>query len=337
MKKSQNEAAWQKNPNEDLTIESSDYIPPKAYEILVKNHAVSVNPADWILQEQPFEGMKCPMILGNDVAGEIVEVGAAVSDFKVGDRVIGQAFGCWEGIPSRSGFQAFTLLDSHMATTIPANMPYQNAVVIPLGLSTAACGLFENDHLALNLPSINAVSTGETVLIWGGSSSVGCNAIQLAVAAGYDVCATTSPKNFNLVKQLGVSQVFDYKSKYIIDELTLNLKNKTMAGALSTVGDLNTCYLVMAQLNGRKFVSSTQPALGHEIEGVEGRMIFASTLKENGIGEAIYKGFLGQALSDGRFTPAPKPQVIGQGLAFIQKGLEIQKAGVSAKKIVINL
>ncbi|TAQ89425.1 hypothetical protein B7494_g2244 [Chlorociboria aeruginascens] len=55
--------------------------------------------------------------------------------------------------------------------------------------------------------------TGKTVLIWGGSGSVGVNVIQLAVAAGYEVIATASPANFDYLKELGASEVLDYHSK----------------------------------------------------------------------------------------------------------------------------
>jgi NADPH:quinone reductase-like Zn-dependent oxidoreductase len=65
-----------------------------------------------------------------------------------------------------------------MTTKILDSMPYETAVVLPLGLSTAACGLFQDDMLRLDLPlSVRPKPTGQTVLIWGGSTSVGVNAI----------------------------------------------------------------------------------------------------------------------------------------------------------------
>jgi len=62
---------------------------------------------------------------------------------------------------------------------------------------------------------------------------VGCNAIQLAVAAGYEVFTTCSPKNFDLVKELGASQTFDYNSKTVVKDIIHAFQNKTTAGAIS--------------------------------------------------------------------------------------------------------
>jgi NADPH:quinone reductase-like Zn-dependent oxidoreductase len=72
-------------------------------------------------------------------------------------------------------------------------------------MSTAACGLFQEDHLALQRSSALPKPTSKTLLVWGGSTSVGSNAIQLAVAAGYEVFTTASPKNFDYVKKLGAA------------------------------------------------------------------------------------------------------------------------------------
>ncbi len=87
-----------------------------------------------------------------------------------------------------------------MAAPIPHTMSYEAAAVLPLALST---GLFQTDQLALQYPSATPKPTGQTVLVWGGSTSVGSNAIQLAVAAGYEVITTSSPRNFDYVTKLG--------------------------------------------------------------------------------------------------------------------------------------
>lgn len=78
-----------------------------------------------------------------------------------------------------------------------------------MGVSVATKALFHRDFLALDLPSASSSPKGETVLIWGGSTSVGSNVIQLAVAAGYEVITTASPGRFEYLRGLGASQVFD--------------------------------------------------------------------------------------------------------------------------------
>jgi len=92
--------------------------------------------------------------------------------------------------------------------------------VLPLAVATSASALFSPGGLDLPLPEHSARprATG-AVLIWGGSSSVGCAGIQLAVAAGCEVYATCSKRNFGLVKALGVKKVLDYRSPSVVGDV----------------------------------------------------------------------------------------------------------------------
>jgi NADPH:quinone reductase-like Zn-dependent oxidoreductase len=127
---------------------------PAEGEILVKNRAVAINPVDGSLQNLAWLPMHYPTILGQDVAGEVVAVGAGVTRFKIGDRVLGQALGLTTQRDSDHAFQQYTIVNSKVATEIPASMSYQFAAVIPLGCSTAACGLFQEEpFLGLNPPT----------------------------------------------------------------------------------------------------------------------------------------------------------------------------------------
>jgi NADPH:quinone reductase-like Zn-dependent oxidoreductase len=109
--------------------------------------------------------------------------------------------------PAEGAFQQYTIVLERMASPIPDTMPFEDAAVLPLAVSTAASGLFQADYLGLRHPSANAEPTGETVLVWGGSTSVGSNAIQLAAAAGYEAITTASPRNFSYVRSLGPARV----------------------------------------------------------------------------------------------------------------------------------
>lgn len=186
-----------------LEIKEVPYPTPNENEIIVKNRAVAINPVDWFQQEMgpeviPF--LKYPAILGYDVAGEVETLGSGVTKFKVGDRVAGLV---------QQGFQEHVLLSEHMVTTIPSSVAFEQAAALPMGVSVATKALFHKNFLALDLPSASSSLKGETILIWGGSTSVGSNVIQLAVAAGYEVITTASPGRFEYVRGLGASQVFD--------------------------------------------------------------------------------------------------------------------------------
>jgi len=369
-----NTAAWLESKQAQIEVKSAPYTHPRENEIVVKNHAVAINPIDWIIQVAGnfvFSWIKYPFILGTDLAGEVVEVGTGVTRFHVGDRVLAHAVGTDKkrNSAAEGTFQIYTVVLAHMAAPIPRTMPYENAAVLPLTLSTAACGLFQKDHLALQYPSATPKPTGQTLLIWGGSTSVGSNAIQLAVAAGYAVITTSSPRNFDYVRKLGASQVFDYHSKTAVADIIAAFKGKTMAGALAIgTGSAEACADIVHACNGNKFISMASTPVSFEklsphrgmslqlpllllrlvalqvsmqvktrMRHIRTKFIFGSTLMDNEVSKVIYEDFLPQALADARYLAVPEPYVIGKGLEFVQIGLDAQRKGVSAKKVVVSL
>ncbi len=365
-----NTAAWLVATQTSLEVKPAPYTPPRENEIVVKNHAVAINPIDWVMPIVGyfiFPWIKYPFVLGSDLAGEVVEVGPGVTRFQVGDRVLGHAVGADKkrNRSAEGAFQTYTVVLAHMAAPIPSAMPYEDAAVLPLGLSTAACGLFQKDHLALQYPSAVPKPTGQTLLVWGGSTSVGSNAIQLAVAAGYEVITTASPRNFAYVKKLGASRAFDYNSQTVVKDVIGAFDGKTIAGALAIGrGSTEACLDVVHACQGNKFVSLASPSVAIEdfphrrqlpllilkfiasnvsqqvkarARKIRTKFIFGSTLMDNEVSRVIYEDFLPSALADGRYAAAPEPQVVGSGLECMQTGIDAQKKGVSARKVVVTL
>lgn len=369
-----NHAAWLTKKYGKLEVKPAPYTPPGENEMVVRNHAVAINPVDGYKQRVGnliFSWVKYPFILGGDVAGEVVEVGKGVHRFKAGDRVLAQALGMDRKCnrAAEGAFQQYTVVRAHLAAPIPDDMPYESAVVLPLTLATAACGLFQKDHLALEYPSVPPKPTGKSVLIWGGSTSVGSNGIQLAVSAGYDVIATASPRNFDYVRKLGASQVFDYNSPTVVQEIIKALKGKTMAGALAIgAGSADACLDIVRHCEGNKFVSMASAPIGFEglpdrpgfsfkvvplllrllranaslrrksrRSRVHTNFIDGGAIANNEISGVIYEQFLPRALAEGQYMAAPDSYVVGKGLEYIQEGLDLLRKGVSAKKVVISL
>ena len=369
-----NTAAWLGAKRAELEVEPAPYTRPREGEIVVKNHAVAVNPLDWMLQvvgDLIYPWIRYPFVIGTDLAGEVVEVGTAVARFSVGDRVLGHAVGTDKSRnnPAEGAFQAYTVVLARMAAPIPDTMPYEDAAVLPLGLSTAACGLFQKDQLALQHPSAAPKPTGETLLVWGGSTSVGGNAIQLAAAAGYEVVTTSSPRNFDYVKKLGASRAFDYNGETLVADVIEAFKGKTLAGALAVgKGSAEACSDVVHACDGNKFVSTASPSVSFDklprrrglslqlpllvlrllsssvssrvklrMRRIRTKFIFGSSLMDNEVGKVIYEDFLPQALADGRYLAAPDPQVVGKDLEHVQAGFDAQKRGVCARKGVVSL
>ena len=240
---------------------------------------------------------------------------------------------------------------------------------MPLALSTAASGLFEQDCLALERPSATPGANGKTLLIWGGSTSVGSNAIQLAAAAGYDVITTASRRNFAYVTKLGARQAFDYNSKSVVADIVKALRGRKLAGALAIgQGSASQCIAILGACEGNRFVAMANPpasfdhvpagkgrlrrlaptlarvilgGMGLAIQarrnGVRTKMIWGSALLNTDVGPMIYEAFLPSALAEGRFVASPEPIVVGHGLGAIPEALDRQLAGVSARKLVVTL
>jgi NADPH:quinone reductase-like Zn-dependent oxidoreductase len=340
-----NSAAWLPAAKAaSFEVRSAPLWTPAEGEILVKNGAVAINPVDGSLQTFAWFPMQYPTILGQDVAGEVVAVGDGVTRFKIGDRVLGQALGMTTQRDQDHAFQQYTIIKSHMASQLPASISNQSAAVIPLGCSTAACGLFQQEpYLGLDLPSearSSPIANKGTLLVWGGSSSVGTNGIQLAVAAGYDVIATASPKNFEYVKTLGASQVYDYSNADIEQELVQGLSGRTLVGVLDCIGGNATINSsnVLQKVAGSGRIATTKGASDYTPpDGIVIARIFGTTLADNGVGKAIYEDFLPWALSRGTFVPSPVPEVTGHGLDAIQDAVNLVMKGVSAKKLVVTL
>lgn len=356
-----------------LEIKDAPYTQPRENEILVKNAALAINPVDWMIQLHGtalmYNWLRYPAVLGYDLAGTVVEVGPKVSRFKVGDRVVGQAVGPDQqrNRPAEGAFQLYTVVSVNAASQIPDDMSFESAATIPLGASTAACALFQKDLLGLQRPSLNPKPTGKTVLIWGGSTSVGLSAIQLAVAAGYEVYTTASPKNFALVKRLGAAQVWDYNSPNAVAEITTALSKKTTAGAVA-IGDnsAEACLSILRHCKGTKSIAMVTfpmrtPAAHFPVvamalnfvtwnalttlkgwwRGISWKLFIGTALvhdtSADPLGAAIYETFLPDALAQGKYVPAPEPLAVGHGLEALHGALDQQRKGVSARKVVVTL
>jgi NADPH:quinone reductase-like Zn-dependent oxidoreductase len=369
-----NRAAWINAKGHALTVSDAPMPEPGDGELLLRNHAIAVNPFDRVVQT--LGGMVTPWvtypaILGSDVAGEVIAVGTSVSRFKPGDRVLGLALGIDKlaNRPAEGAFQKYVILRQDAATAIPDAIRLEEASVLPLAIATAACGLFLDDQLGLRPPSTErSAATGKTVLIWGGSTSVGSCAIQLAVAAGYEVVTTASPRNFEYVRKLGAAEVFDYNDAQVVDRIVHYLADREVAGALAIAsGSGAACIDIIGRCKGRRIVSMASApfplddaplnkqflwkltklpcllvsfaglAIRARLKGVATRSIWGTELVKGQLGKTIFQDFLGPALACGRIIPAPPPLIAGNALESLSDALALPRGGLSAKKLVVSI
>ncbi|ALD01526.1 NADPH:quinone oxidoreductase [Acinetobacter sp. TTH0-4] len=175
------------------------------HAVLVKVHSASINPLDLRVLEGEFKTIlpvQFPFILGNDFAGTVVEVGANVTQFKVGDNVYAKT-------DLNGAFAEYTVIQQSSLALKPDNISMELAASLPLVSLTAWQALVE----------IANVQAGQKVLIHAGSGGVGSIAIQLAKYLGATVATTTSSKNIAWVKDLGADIIIDYKTTDFEKEL----------------------------------------------------------------------------------------------------------------------
>jgi NADPH:quinone reductase-like Zn-dependent oxidoreductase len=140
--------------------------------------------------------------------------------------------------PANGAFQLYPATDEALVAEIPDSLAFEQAVVLPLAVSTASAGLYRRDYLNLPLPSADDVkSTGQVLLVWGGASSVGATTIQLAVASGLTVFATASEANREFVQSLGADTIFDYRSPTVVEDITDALKGTNFAGVFDAISE----------------------------------------------------------------------------------------------------
>ena len=228
---------------------------PKPNEVIIRVHAVAINPADVAVQKFGVVYEDYPLIRGCDAAGEVVELGSEVQSLQKGDRVAICVF--------KGAFQLYCPVNASFAAELPDHVGYSDACVLGLAMATSTVCMYEKDMLALDYPQVEpAEPNGKVVLIWGGSSALGSCAIQMAKASGYEVAATASKHNFEYCKKLGASYVFDHRSPDVVQDVVDVLKGQDCAGAYNAIiadGVTGKCAQIVDQLQGNKFVSVVYP------------------------------------------------------------------------------
>lgn len=170
--------------------------------VLIRVHAASANAGDWhLLRGTPaplrlFAGLVNPKhkVIGSDISGTVVAVGAHAARFQPGDEVFGELSRCGFG-----GFAEYVVAPENALVLKPANLTFEEAAALP----TAGC-------TALQALQKGRIQSARNVLVHGASGGVGTFAVQIAKAFGAEVTGVCSARNVDMIRALGADHVLDY-------------------------------------------------------------------------------------------------------------------------------
>ena len=173
-------------------------------QVLVRNHAIGVNPVDTYLRSNTDNrGPKLPYTPGSDAAGVVESVGSGVTTVKAGDRV-------YVGGTSTGAYAELSLCEETDVHPLPAKVSFAQGAAVNAPYATAYHALFHRAH----------GEAGEIVLVHGASGGVGIGAVQLARARGLVVVGTAgTERGRRLVLEQGAHHVLDHTAPGYLDEL----------------------------------------------------------------------------------------------------------------------
>ncbi|KAF9894792.1 hypothetical protein FE257_004413 [Aspergillus nanangensis] len=218
-----NRAIWLDKQNELRVRDVTESYHPNSSEVLVDVRFSGVNPADLLHGELGFNDYPA----GYDFAGVVLEVGEEkCPQFKPGDQVFGFAAPMTPKPPQYGTHQKYHVARQYV-WHVPPQMPLSEAAGMPVITHTAADALFNQLELPFDTSSSQKEAT-TPLLIWGGSSAVGCAAIQLAKEAGcFPILTTASPKHHSTLMSLGATECFDYRDTNIVQKIRDSLGGHT--------------------------------------------------------------------------------------------------------------
>lgn len=178
----------------------------KENQVLVEVYAAALNPIDYKVREGYLkDAIKAlPITLGTDFSGKIVEIGSAVTDYKIGDEVYGNAIVLGGGSGTLAEFTAANTKNIYFK---PKTLNFVESAALPLAAASAIQAIEEHINL----------KKGQKMLIQGGGGGIGSLAIQIAKMHGAYIAATASPETLEFVKSLGADEVIDYTSQNFED------------------------------------------------------------------------------------------------------------------------
>jgi NADPH2:quinone reductase len=284
-------------PAQNLLLAEEPDPTPGPGQLLVSVEAAGVNRADLLFRSGRYHsGPPLPAVVGSEGAGTVVAVGADVTGFSVGDRVL--AFG---GIGAPGFYRELAVVDPNQAVLIPANVPTSAAASLPVAWLSAW-------HCLRVLAELRA---GETVLIHAAASGVGSAAVQIAKDVGATVIGVVgSADKQRWISELGADHTLNRREADIVAEVDRITGGRGVDVALDAVGGDAFAQSLKAVGAGGRVVALANVALAPST--VDTRDFYPKNVRINGfqLTNLMRSGWdpkpelreLLEAVHDGRFT-----------------------------------
>lgn len=207
--------------DEVLRYEDVDVPEPQAGQVLIKVEAAALNRADLSLRKGAYRISpdQLPVIPGREFAGTVEKLGDNVTEFKLGQRVV--------GYPSLGGYAQYAIADAAEVRPVPEGVSSAEAAAVPTVFLTAWFGLLTDGNL----------KKGEWLLVQGGSSGVGTAAIQIAKHLGANVIATTgSEEKCRRLRELGADLAIDVSQNDFVPAVMSATGNRGVDVVLEMIG-----------------------------------------------------------------------------------------------------
>ena len=323
--------------NHNYQYELSDVSRPALgpHEISIRTKAIGLNPIDWKTLDYKFCMPLLPWINGRECSGVIEAVGTAVKSFAIGQRV-------WTSTyyrDRRAGcFQELVVVPEHTVLEIPECLGFEEAACLGVAGLTAAMTLWK----WFDLPMISSgVHSRQFALVWGGSTTTGQFAVQIAAEAGLKVIAVASQRMKQKLLELGAHHVVvrDGKSLEVIATKVRGIGGDDILYAIDLVGPHSAVHGIecLSRQHPAKFAPLAVPAppidapKNVEIVNVEMKRFVLDPMSRK------YAIRLRELVAKGRVL-VPEHTTLTGGLAAVENGLSrLQSGETGGRKLVVRV
>lgn len=295
---------------------------PAPGRVVVRVQVTGLNPVDFKMVVYSFAIKSWPAVVGCDFAGEVVQVGEGVEGLAVGDSVFG-----FPEIGKPGSFAEFVDVDASYVWKRPSTLSTTQASVLSVAALTAGVCLW--GPTGLQLPgTIEKPTTGEElILVWGGASTAGLFALQLAAAAGYKPIAVASKKNHELVAQYGAAFAVDYHDEDVGEQIA-KISDGKLRYAVDTVS-AETAATVAKLLNGTAELPAKLAYIAGQLsetpEHVSASSVYLGATQSNDAQGTFVRTFVTSTLLPGLESGTLKPLPVKElnGFEGIIEGLKL--------------